>query len=303
MDILVTGGTGQLGLELQRLAWPRGVKAHFPKRDVLDLANIGEIARVVASRPWAAVINAAAYTAVDRAQQEVAEAWSLNALAPAILAAETAKANIPLVHVSTDYVFSGEKTEPYVEDDRIGPLGVYGASKEGGEQGVRSGNPRHAIIRTAWLVSEHRSNFLRTVLRLADEGSPLRIVADQHGSPTSARHLASALASVVLRLMADRSAPTGTFHVTNAGETSRHGFAVEILRLAFEERGGAPEVEAISTADYPTPARRPANSGLACGKFAQAYGISLPSWQEAAAEIVAALRGAESARQGRRRAQ
>jgi dTDP-4-dehydrorhamnose reductase len=289
MDILVTGGTGQVGLELQRHAWPDGVKAHFPKRDVLDLSRPREIARMVASRPWTAVINAAAYTAVDKAQSEVAEAWTLNALAPAVLAAETAKATIPLVHVSTDYVFSGTKPEPYVEDDLVGPLGVYGASKEGGEQGVRSGNARHAIVRTAWVFSEHRTNFLKTMLRLARERERLSVVSDQRGCPTSARDIAVVLATVALRLARDPSAPTGTFHATNAGETSWHGFAVEIVRLAFKEREGAPAVDPIASAAYPTPAKRPANSRLATGKIARAYGIKLRPWQEAVAETVAAL--------------
>jgi dTDP-4-dehydrorhamnose reductase len=289
MDILVTGGTGQLGLELQRHAWPHGVKAHFPSRDELDLSKPDEIARMVASRPWAGVINAAAFTAVDKAESEVANAWTLNALAPAVLAAETAKTNIPLVQVSTDYVFSGGKPEPYVEDDPVGPLSVYGASKEGGEQGVRSASARHAIIRTAWVVSEHRSNFLKTMLRLARERKRLTVVADQLGCPTSARDLAAALASVALKLARDPSAPSGTFHITNSGETSWHGLASEIMRLAFRGRAGAPVIEPISSAAYPTLAKRPANSRLATRKIDEAYGVRLRSWQEAVAEIVTAL--------------
>src|SRR5580704_15263276 len=165
MHILVTGGTGQVGLELQRFAWPAGVEPHFPTRRALDLADPGAIGAAIAAQPWAAVINAAAFTGVDLAESRVAEAWTVNALAPAVLAAETAKAGIPLIHVSTDYVFSGSKQRAYLEGDRVGPLGVYGASKEGGEQGVRSGNPRHAIIRTAWVMGAHRANFLLTILR------------------------------------------------------------------------------------------------------------------------------------------
>ncbi|SEB75972.1 dTDP-4-dehydrorhamnose reductase [Rhizobiales bacterium GAS188] len=290
VDILVTGGTGQLGLELQRFAWPDGVRLHAPGRETLDLASPDAIARLIAARPFAVVINAAAYTAVDKAESEVAAAWTLNALAPAVLAAETAKAKIPLLHVSTDYVFSGSKTRPYVEDDPVGPLGVYGASKEGGEQAVRSANPRSVIIRTAWVVSEHRANFVKTVLRLANERDRLTIVADQQGCPTSARDLASALAMIALRLASDPAAPLGTFHVTNAGETSWHGLACEVVRLAFEGRRGAPIVHAITTADYPTPARRPMNSRLANAKVAEAYGVALRPWQEAVAEIVSALR-------------
>ncbi len=289
MDILVTGGTGQVGIELKRHAWPESARVHFPGRAELDLSRPEEIARAIASRRWSVVINAAAFTAVDKAESEVAAAFTLNALAPAVLARESAKANIPIVHVSTDYVFSGAKAEPYVEDDAVGPLGVYGASKEGGEQGVRSANPRHAIIRTAWVVSEHRANFLKTMLRLSHERERLTVVADQRGSPTSARDLAGGLARVALALAEDRSAPIGTFHLVNAGETSWHGLAVEIMRHAFKASGAGPVIEPIPTSAYPTPAKRPANSRLATGKIEKAYGIKLRPWGEAIAEIVAAL--------------
>lgn len=289
MHILITGGTGQVGLELKRSAWPSGVEPHFPARHELDLSDVAQIARIIASRPWGAVINAAAFTGVDLAETKVAEAWTINALAPAVLAAETANAGIPLVHVSSDYVFSGSKMRAYLEGDRVGPLGVYGASKEGGEQAVRSRNERHAIIRAAWVMSPHRANFLLTMLRLARDRDRLQVVADQLGSPTSARHLAGALARIALRLAEDRSAPTGTFHVANAGSASRHALAVEILRRASGGQG-AQRVDPVATADLPpTPARRPASSILACGKIAKAYGIKLPHWRDAVAEIVAEL--------------
>jgi dTDP-4-dehydrorhamnose reductase len=289
MDILVTGGTGQVGLELRRRAWPAGTRPFFPSRDELDLTDAARIASIIASRPWKAVINAAAYTAVDAAEDDVGAAWTLNALAPAVLAAETARANIPLVHISTDYVFSGAKTAPYVEDDQVGPLCVYGASKEAGEQAVRTANPRHVILRTSWIVSGHRANFLKTMLRLAMERSRFNVVADQYGCPTSARDLSDALAKIALRLARDTPAPIGTFHLANFGETSWHGLATEIIRVAFKERQGAPIIAPIAAADYPSRARRPANSRLATDKIAQAYGIALRSWQEATAEIVEAL--------------
>jgi len=289
MDILVTGGTGQVGLELRRHAWPEGARVHFPDRAELDLAQSKDIARIVASRSWSVVINTAAFTAVDKAETEVDAAFALNARAPAMLAIETAKAQIPLVHVSTDYVFSGSKPEPYVEDDAIGPLCVYGTSKEAGERGVRGANPRHAIVRTAWVVSEHRANFLKTMLRLSRERERLKVVVDQCGSPTSARDLAGGLARVALALAEDRSAPAGTFHLVNAGETSWHGFAVEIMRLAFKADGKRPIVDPIPTSAFPTPAKRPANSRLATAKIEKAYGIKLRPWPEAVAEIVAAL--------------
>ena len=302
MDILVAGGTGQVGLELQRNPWPSGFKPFFPGRAELDLRDVGAITRMISSRPWGVVINAAAYTAVDAAEDDVAAAWTLNALAPAVLAAETAKANIPLVHLSTDYVFSGAKPEAYVEGDPVGPLGVYGASKEGGEQAVRTGNSRHVIVRTSWVVGEHRNNFLKTMLCLAAERSALRIVADQYGCPTSARDLAGALVEITVRLASDTCPPTGTFHLTNKGETSWHGFATEIIRLAFKGRSGAPAVEPITTADRPTRARRPANSRLATDKIAQAYGITLRPWQDATLQIVNSLRPPSGACGGEGRA-
>jgi dTDP-4-dehydrorhamnose reductase len=163
---------------------------------------------------------------------------------------------------------------------------------------VRTGNPRHVILRTSWVVSEHRTNFLKTMLGLAVERSQLSAVADQYGCPTSARDLADALAKIVLRLATDTSAPTGTFHLTNAGETNWHGFATEIIRLAFEGRNGAPTIRPMATADYPTRARRPANSRLATNKIAEAYGIILRSWQDATSEIVDSLGDRSQPRRG-----
>jgi dTDP-4-dehydrorhamnose reductase len=286
MDILVTGGSGQVGLELQRLQLPSGVVLHAPGRAELDLESAPAIAQAVAARPWAAVINAAAYTAVDRAESDVVAAWRLNALAPAALAQATAAAGIPLVHVSTDFVFDGAKEAPYVEDDAVGPLGVYGASKEGGEQAVRTANPRHVIARTAWVVSPHRANFLKTMLRLGAERPVLRVVADQRGCPTSAADLAAALLAIALRLARDPDAPTGTFHVVNDGEATWHALAEAIFAEAARRGRPRPVVEAIGTADYPTPARRPANSRLCCAKLGAAYGLKLRPWQPAIGGIL-----------------
>ncbi|MFC6388508.1 SDR family oxidoreductase, partial [Methylorubrum zatmanii] len=190
MDILILGGAGQVGTELQAYPWPEGVWVHAPDRASLDITDEAAVAAALDERSYAAVINPAAYTAVDKAESDVAAAWRLNALAPAILAAETRKRNIPLVHVSTDYVFDGSGEGFYAPDAAVNPTSVYGASKAAGEMAVRATNPRHAILRTAWVVSPHRGNFVKTMLRLAADRDRLTVVDDQHGCPTSAADLA-----------------------------------------------------------------------------------------------------------------
>ena len=289
MDILVTGGSGQVGTELRALAWPAGVAVHAPGRDELDLADPASVERALASRAWSAVVSSGAYTAVDRAEGDVAQAWLVNAVAPAILASHARRAGIPIVHVSTDYVFDGSGEGFYAETDPVAPLGVYGASKEGGEQAVRSAGARHAILRTAWVVSPHGSNFLKTMLRLGAGRDELRVVGDQRGCPTFAGDLARALQAVTLRLIADADAPAGTFHFVNAGEASWAEFAVAIFAASARRGGRQPRVETITTAEYPTPARRPANSRLATSRIREAFGIEPRPWPEALEEAVAAL--------------
>ncbi|MDQ0475487.1 dTDP-4-dehydrorhamnose reductase [Labrys wisconsinensis] len=286
IDILVTGGAGQVGLELQRLAWPEGVRLHAPDRATFDLTDPGSVAALFASRSFAAVINPAAYTAVDKAQGEVAAAFLVNAQGPALLAEASARAGIPLVQVSTDYVFDGTKADPYVETDPVGPLGVYGASKLAGELAVRSGNPRSVVLRTAWVVSARRANFLKTMLRLAAERPALRVVDDQRGCPTSAADIARALETITLRLIEDRDAPTGLYHFVNAGEASWCGLARAVLARSAARGGPHVPVEAIATADYPTPARRPANSRLATAKIRRDFAITPRPWQDAIHDIV-----------------
>ena len=285
-DILVTGGSGQVGGALVRLGAPEGFRFVAPPRAQLDLADPASIIAVVASRPWAAVINAAAYTAVDRAQAEVEAAWRVNALAPACLARATAEAGIPIIHVSTDYVVPGDLDRPYREDDPIGPLGVYGASKEGGEQAVRTGNSRHAIVRTSWVVSAHGANFIKTMLRLGADRDVLRVVADQHGAPTAAGDLAHVLALVMQSMISDPAAPLGTFHFANAGDTTWAGFAAEIFRLSAARGGPSARVEPIATKDYPTPARRPGNSRLDTQRIRDLYGVQPRPWEQATADII-----------------
>jgi dTDP-4-dehydrorhamnose reductase len=205
-----------------------------------------------------------------------------------------AKANIPLVQVSTDYVFPGHRQGAWDVDDPVSPLGVYGASKLGGELAVRTSGARHAIVRTAWVVSATGHNFVRTMLRVGAERGHLRVVADQHGSPTGADDLARALATIAVRLAEDANAPTGTFHFANAGATTWAAFAEEIFRQSAARGGPTASVEAIATADYPTPARRPANSLLSVAAIGAAYGITPRPWQDALGDILDELIGADT---------
>ncbi|BAU91114.1 dTDP-4-dehydrorhamnose reductase [Methylorubrum populi] len=291
MDILILGGAGQVGTELQAFSWPEGVRVHAPDRQSLDITDEAAVAAALDARAYAAVINTAAYTAVDKAESEVAAAWRLNALAPAILAAETKRRTIPLVHVSTDYVFDGSGEGFYAPDAPVNPQSVYGASKAAGEMAVRSANPRHAIVRTAWVVSPHRGNFVKTMLRLAGEREKLTVVDDQHGCPTSAGDLAAALATIALRMAGDEAAPAGTMHCVNDGATTWCGFARAIVAGAAQRGGRSVPVEGIPTTAYPTPARRPANSRLSTQSLTDAYGIAPRSWEAALDDILDRLVG------------
>ena len=271
-DVLVLGGGGQVGQMLQFIDWPDGVRLHAPARDAVDLADPSAIARVVAERDWALAVNAAAYTAVDKAETEVAEAWTLNALAPAVLAAETAKAGIPLVHLSTDYVFDGTKDAPYAEDDPVAPLGVYGASKEGGEQGVRTGNPHHVILRTAWVYGPDRANFVKTMLRVGKERDTLKVVADQVGNPTNTGDIAHAIRTVAEAFWSGE-AHWGTYHLAGTGEATWHAFASKIFEIVGDRWESRPTVQPIRPRPgaQPTPAST-AVSWSATTAFAPATG-------------------------------
>lgn len=289
VHILITGGAGQVGLELQSADWPQDVVLHAPSRAELDLGDAGLVRDVLAATPFAAVINSGAHTAVDKAETEVAVTFAANAMGPAVLADATREAGIPLIQVSTDYVFDGSKDGPYVETDPVGPLGVYGASKLAGELAVLQGNPRSVVLRTAWVLSVHRANFLKTMLRLATDRSVLRVVGDQHGCPTSARDISEALKAVTLKMIADPHAPTGVYHFVNTGDTTWAGLASEIFALSEASGGPSATVEAIASREYPTPAKRPANSRLATDKLTRDFAITPRSWQDAVAEIVTEL--------------
>lgn len=289
LHILVTGGAGQVGRELIVADWPDHVVLHAPLRSELDLGDANSVRAAFGRTAFAAVINSGAWTAVDKAETDVAAAFSANAIGPAVLAEATRQVGIPLIQVSTDYVFDGAKSAPYVETDAVAPLSVYGASKLAGEFAVLSGNPRSLVLRTAWVHSAHRANFVKTMLRLAAERPLVRVVDDQHGCPTSARDIAAALRTITLRMIADPNAPTGVYHFVNAGQTTWAALAREIFALSAKMGGPHAEVEPITTAEYPTPARRPVNSRLATEKLLRDYGVQPRPWQTAVAEIVAEL--------------
>ena len=285
--VFVVGSRGQLGHELMRAAWPAGtalVGADLPE---LDLTQPDAIARAVRGHAADIVVNAAAYTAVDKAESERDLAFRVNADGPHTLA----KLGLPLVHVSTDYVFDGQKQGPYVEDDPIAPLGVYGASKAAGERAVADTLPRHLILRTSWVYAAHGANFVRTMIRLSKERDVLSVVADQHGRPTSARELARTIVALAPRMVARDFDRWGTYHFAGAGETTWHGLASEVIARAAPYTGKTPEIRAIRTEDYPTPAKRPANSILDTHKFERAFGLPLMPWQASVAEVVGELLG------------
>jgi len=282
--VLIIGGSGQLGRELAAVPWPDDVAPVAPGRAAADLTDRNAIASILADGDWAAVINVAAFTGVDAAEEAMAAAFAANALGPAILAEETRRRGVPLIHVSTDYVFDGKKPAAYDEDDATGPLGVYGASKLAGELAVRAGNPRHLIVRTSWLCGRYGKNFARTMLRLAETRDTLRVVDDQHGTPTAAPDLAGAL--IKLATSPDLRDRAGTYHFANRGETTWCGLARMIFAQSVARGGPSATVEAITTADYPTPARRPSNSRLSTARIERDFGIVPRAWEEALADVV-----------------
>ncbi|WP_448141948.1 dTDP-4-dehydrorhamnose reductase [Stenotrophomonas bentonitica] len=294
MTVLVFGGNGQLGQELLRALAPLGEVVATTRSGQLADGSPCEVADFNAPDALAAVldrvqptlvVNAAAYTAVDRAEGERDAAWRANAEAPGVIARWCAAAGVPLVHYSTDYVFDGQGSRPYREDDATAPLGVYGESKLAGEDAVRAAGGRHMIFRTAWVYASHSANFLRTMLRVGAERDVLRVVADQVGTPTPA----ALIADVTAQALQHPGALSGTWHLTAAGETSWHGFAEAIFAeaVAAGKLARAPTVEAITTAEYPTPAKRPAYSHLDVARIQSDFGVVLPSWQDGLKRVIA----------------
>ncbi len=278
--ILLTGRNGQLGWELARSLLPLGrvIALDLPQLDLADAAALGRL--LDEARPGV-IVNPAAYTAVDKAESEPALAHAVNAEAPALLAQWAARHGALLAHYSTDYVFDGAQAAPYAETDATNPLGAYGRSKRAGEEAVLASGADHLVFRTSWLYGARGANFLLTMLRLAAERDELRVVADQVGAPTWSRFLAEATAQALRQALAERCAGRfngGLYHLACAGETSWHGFASAIVAARPGLR--ARRVVPIATADYPTPARRPANSRLNCEAARARFGLALPDWRD-----------------------
>jgi dTDP-4-dehydrorhamnose reductase len=286
--ILVFGGGGQIGQELAQMAAQKRLPLLALPRAEADICDANAVEEQLATHRPQLVVNAAAYTNVDRAEDESDEAVRCNTEGPAKVAAACAAARIPLVHISTDYVFDGSKPTAYQETDTVAPLGVYGRSKAAGESAVRQACPNHIILRTAWVYGEFGRNFLKTILRLAKEHDELRIVADQRGCPTSTRDLASAILTVAPRL-ASESAPWGTYHYSGSGITTWHGFADRIVETQARFTQRRPKVIAIPTKDYPTKAARPANSALDSSLFMRVFGIRPANWTDESTAITCAL--------------
>lgn len=287
--ILVTGGSGQVGQALARLPWDQDVTLLLPPRAALDLGDPASIRSYLDGRSIDLIVNSGAYTAVDRAETDVAAAFAINAHAPAILADYARQVGIPLIHLSTDYVFSGAKPDPYVENDPVGPLGIYGASKLAGELAVRLGNPRSVVLRTAWVLSPFGKNFLKTMRMLAASRPEITVVADQFGCPTSADDIARAVQAISQAHLGSSPAPTGVYHFVNAGSTNW----CDLANAIFAIDGSSAIARPITTADYPTPARRPSNSQLSTDRIKADFGIVPRPWKDAVTDIVIELQLAE----------
>jgi dTDP-4-dehydrorhamnose reductase len=285
--VLVVGAGGQVGRALCARDGAGGIAIVGRTRADLDITDPAQVRASLAARPFTAVINAAAYTAVDKAESDAAAAYAINRDGPRNLAIAAAERGIPLLHISTDYVFDGTRDGAYRETDPTEPTGVYGASKLAGEAAVRSAQPRHIILRTSWVYGPSSGNFVATMLRLAAERPELRVVADQRGGPTTAAAIADALLTMVSQL--DRGEPWGTYHFSGAPAVTWHGFAQEIVARAAPRLRQVPKVTPIGTADYPTPARRPANSVLDCTRIERQFGIRQPDWRATLGEIVETL--------------
>lgn len=291
LKILVSGRNGQVGFELQRALAPLGEVVAVEQKDcnLTDVEAIRELVRRVAPD---VIVNPAAYTAVDKAEADEATAFAVNARAPGVLGEEAARLGALVVHFSTDYVFDGSKDGSYSEDDQPDPQSVYGSTKYAGEKALANANARHLILRTSWVVGAHGGNFAKTMLRLAAEREQLNVVADQFGAPTSAAVLADLTAHLIRQYQREGADgfPYGTYHVAASGETSWCDYARfvigEALAAGKELKASPQTVMPLATAQYPTPARRPANSRLDTSRFRTTFGLRLPPWQESVRHVL-----------------
>ena len=293
--VLIFGRVGQVGTALAELL-PGRAQTLFLDQPEIDLSIPGDVRKPILQFQPAVVINAAAYTAVDKAESEPEVAHAINATAPGLMAGTCEEIGAALVHYSTDYVFDGSAGRPYTENAGVAPRSVYGRTKLAGERAVMAATDRYVILRTAWLYSHVGHNFLKTMLRLAETQSSVRVVADQTGSPTYAWDLAQATVSVVNSLATGRDDAYGLYHATNAGVTTWHGFASRIFQLAGHENM---QVEPITTDEYPTPAPRPAYSVLSCEHLAEVFSLRLPNWEDAATRCIEVLCSSTATGRGR----
>jgi dTDP-4-dehydrorhamnose reductase len=286
MQVLITGGKGQLGRLVAEQFLQGGNGVDSTDLPELDITRQEAVDRMVDTKAPDLVVNCSAYTAVDQAESDREAAYAVNRDGPAVLAAACDAAGVPLIHISTDYVFDGSLDRPYRESDPVRPTGVYGASKAEGETAVRRGTARHIILRTAWLYAAQGKNFVHTMLSAAAKGIPLRVVADQRGCPTAAEDLAHAIAAIGKRVVVSPGV-WGTYHYCGTGITTWYDFAAAIFASARRWRKElTPELVPIPTSDYPTPARRPPYSALDCSAIRRAFGIVAPPWQESLDRVI-----------------
>ena len=288
MDILVIGANGQLGWEISRRAATKNLSFHATVRAELDVTDREAVLRYVDQLKPKAVINAAAYTGVDKAESDPESAYAVNRDGPTYLAEVCSSLGLPLIHMSTDYVFDGTKTEAYTEQDPVAPLSIYGSSKVAGEDAVRKICPRHIILRTSWVYGVHGQNFVKKMLRAGEELGVLRIVDDQYGCPTFAGDLADEVLTIANQIIGGTVSVDGfgTFHCTNQGQTTWCGFARKVFEVSEPCLSRIPKVDAIPTTAYQGSARRPGNSVLNCDHLARIIGIQLRSWEKALPEML-----------------
>ncbi|WP_264581750.1 dTDP-4-dehydrorhamnose reductase [Rhodoblastus acidophilus] len=294
MRLVVTGREGQVTRALQALAGP-DLDIIALGRETFDLAAEGDATAVFAAAKPDVIVNAGAYTAVDKAESERDLAFAINGRGAGRVAQAAAALNIPVIQISTDYVFDGAGETPWLESAPTGPVGVYGASKLAGEEAVRAATPNHAILRTCWVYAPWGANFVKTMLRLAETRPELRVVADQNGAPTSALDIAEGVVAVARNLAARPDANLrGVFHLAAQGVTNWADFAREIFAQSLARGGPGAKVVSIPSRDYPTPAARPLNSRLSTDKLAQAHGVRLPDWRDSLARVMDQLVGAKA---------